>query len=179
MRDPTLSILSALNRVDGGFVIVWCSDFAARDWLVTEVESLAGPEIGCLRVVTAAEALDHREELVLLVPGDEEAAIKDLDALRDRFLEPARSRPVVVFLLRDGPGRRALAEAPGFASLVRGSDPDPDELAEVDPRKERREFKHETGRTPREWLSRWRAGKVPRDAANLALAYWALLLEGR
>ena len=43
--------------------------------------------------------------MVLLVPADEREVVLDLDASRDRLLEPARAHPVVLFLLRNGDGR--------------------------------------------------------------------------
>jgi len=84
---------------------------------------------------------------------------------------------VVLFLLRDGDGRIALANAPSLSSWVRGSDVDPDRVAEVDVTSERARFDTEMGQSVEDWLAAWRAGAIPRNGETFARAYWAALLE--
>lgn len=176
--NPTASIASALERDGGdGIVIVYYPDLGLREWLAGEVEMIAGVE-PVVRVNSVDDALAHPEALVLIFANDERALVEDLDGSRDRFLEPRRKHPVVAFLLRDGEGARALAEAPSLAGWVRGSDPDPEKMAEVDVVAARREFEDETGEAPAAWLVRWRNDEIPKDARSLSLSYRATLLEG-
>ena len=126
MNNPVASIANAIQRDGGdGIVVVYYPDFGTRDWLLDEVESIAGAEIS-VRTDSVAEARRRSDALVLLTPVNERAAVEELDGTRDQFLEPRRKHPVVVFLLRDGEGARALREAPSLASWIRGSDPDPE-----------------------------------------------------
>jgi hypothetical protein len=179
MGNPVASIANAIQRDGGdGIVIIYYPDLGVRDWLVNEVESIADAK-SFVRTGSVAEALRHPEALVLLLPGNEGAAVEELDGVRDQFLEPRRAYPVVLFLLRDGNGTRALRGAPSLASWVRGSDPDPELLAEVDVEAERRDFESATGASPEAWLERWRAKEIPMDARTLMLSYRAALLERR
>lgn len=177
MPNPVASIASALERDGGdGIVVVYYPDFGLRDWLVNEVESIAGAKTS-VRANSVEEARAHSNALVLLLPTNERAVVEELDGVRDQFLEPRRAYPVVLFLLRDGDGARALREAPSLASWVRGSDPDPEQLAEFDVEAERRAFEAEVGSSPEEWLARWRANEIPMESHTLALSYRASLLE--
>ncbi|ATB35854.1 hypothetical protein CYFUS_001268 [Cystobacter fuscus] len=179
MNNPVASIANAIQRDGGdGIVVVYYPDLGTRDWLVDEVESIAGADMS-VRTDSVAEARQRPDALVLLTPVNERAAIEELDGTRDQLLEPRRKHPVVLFLLRDGDGTRALREAPSLASWIRGSDPDPERLAEVDVEAERQAFEAENGASPEEWLSRWRANGIPRDARTVVLSYRASLLEKR
>jgi hypothetical protein len=179
MRDPIESLASALQRDEGGLAIVWCPDLGLRDWLVSEVESLAPKGARPIRVSGVEETIAAPDRMVLLVPLDEREVVLDLDASRDRLLEPGRTRPVVLFLLRDGDGQRALAEeAPSLWSWAAGSDADPEALAEIDPVAERAVFEAQHGATPEAWLAQWRADGMTRSSQNLSAAYRAMLLEG-
>ncbi|WP_152622342.1 hypothetical protein [Archangium violaceum] len=179
MPDPVASIANAIQRDGGdGIVVVYYPDLGVRDWLVSEVESIAAVETS-VRTDSVKDARTHMDSLVLLLPANERAAVEELDGARDQFLEPKRAYPVVLFLLRDGDGARALREAPSLASWVRGSDPDPELLAEVDVEAERRAFEAGAGASPEEWLARWRAKEIPMDASNVVLSYRASLLERR
>lgn len=177
MRDPTTSLVNAIQRDSGGFAVVFYPDLGLREWLAKEVESLLPDDVPRVRASTAEEALAAPDRAVLLIPIDEASVVEDLDALRDQFLFPQRQHPVVVFLLRDGDGQRALSRAPSFASLIRGSDPDPEMLAELDVDGERVAFLNTTGESPEAWLRRWRAGDIPTDPVSLSVAYRAMLLE--
>jgi hypothetical protein len=179
MRDPIGALAAALQRDEGGLAIVWCPDLGLRDWLAGQVESLAPTGTVPLRVSGVEEAIAAPDRMVLLLPLDERAVVLDLDASRDRLLEPRRTCPVVLFLLREGDGQRALAEdAPSLWSWAMGSDPDPEAIAEIDPAAERTSFEAEHGATPEAWLGRWRAGAIPHDAQGFSTAYRAMLLEG-
>jgi len=158
---------------------VYYPDPGLLEWLVGEVTSLAPFDAPHTRVRTVADALAQPESLVLLLPLDERSAVEELEAIRDQFLEAPRKAPVVLFLLRDGDGHRALAHAPGFASIIRGRDLDPEGSAEVDISVERKRFEAETGLLPDAWLRRWKDGAVPRNAESLGLSYWAKVLESR
>lgn len=183
MRDPIQALANALERDEGGVVVVWCPDFGLRAWFVDEVESLARPEARPLHTTTVEQALAAPDRLALLVPNNEREAVLDLDGSRDRLLgtedgTPARTQPVVLFLLRDGDGRRALAEeAPSLWSWVAGNDPDPEALAEVDVDTERRAFEQETGQSPEAWLAEWRRESLSPSPKTYRLAYRAMLLE--
>jgi hypothetical protein len=116
--------------------------------------------------------------MALLVPSDEPAVVEELEGRRDQLLaDPPRTQPVILFLLRDGDGQVALAKAPSLSSWVRGSDVDPDQIAEVDVTAERARFQAEVGQSVEDWLAAWRAGAIPRDGETFARAYWAALLE--
>lgn len=176
--DPIRALANALDTQRTGMVVVFYPDLGLREAIVDEVASVAGPSVPMHRATTAEEARAHPRDLVLLVPSNEVDAVLDLDAMRERFLDPARDFPVVLFLMRDGDGALALAkDAPALASWVRGSTPDPEALAEIDPAAERAQFLATTGSDVEAWLERWRAGSLPGSGENLSLAYWALSLE--
>jgi hypothetical protein len=182
MRDPIQSLLGAIERDEGGIAIVWCPDLGLRDWLAGEVESLAGEGSQPFRTSSVEEALAAPRQMALLIPNDERAVVLDLDGSRDRLRndEQPRTQPIVMFLLRDGDGQRALAEeAISLSSWVGGSDADPEALAEVDVMAERERFQGETGQTPDEWLRDWRTATSARPVESYRLAYRALLLEAR
>ncbi|HEX4422555.1 MAG TPA: hypothetical protein VH165_31790 [Kofleriaceae bacterium] len=170
--------MSAIERDPDGVAVVWCPDFGLRDWLVDEVEGLAAVSAAPLRTASVDEAIKTPARMALLVPDDERLAVEELEGRRDQLLsEPARTQPVILFLLRDGDGRVALAKAPSLSSWVRGNDVDPDAKAEVDATADRSRFEAETGKRVEAWLSDWRAGAIPRDGEGFARAYWAALLE--
>lgn len=177
MPDPIVSIANALGR-DPGVAVIYYPDLGLREWLVSEVESIAGEQARAVRKATVEEAIAHPDNLVLLVPDEESSVVDDLDGSRDQLLEPRRKHPVVLFLLRNGAGQKALARSPALASWVRGSDPDPDELARVDVKAERADFEKDAGCSPKEWLTRLSASD-PQDRKSLRLTYWARLLEAR
>lgn len=180
MRDPIEALLGALDRDPGGIALVWSPlDFGIRDWLVSQVASLA-PERSPLTVSTVDEALAAPDRLALLVPRNEREVVEDLDACRERIRseEHPRTQPIVLFLFRGTEAQQALASAASLRSLVGGSDPDPEALAEVDVPRERAEFQRRTGVTPEDWLRGWEDESRPRTAEAYALAAWAKLLGG-
>ncbi|HEX7840580.1 MAG TPA: hypothetical protein VF469_24040 [Kofleriaceae bacterium] len=177
MKNPTQALLSAIERDLGGVAVVWCPDLGRRDWLIQEVEGLAEPDAQPIRTSSLVEAIRTPHRMVLLAPQDERSMVEDLEGCRDQLLEPPRTQPVILFLLRDGDGREMLARAPSLSSWVHGSDVDPDQIAEVDVAAERLRFEVEVGRSVEEWLADWRAGRIRRDGAAFARAYWAALLE--
>lgn len=177
MSDPAEAISSALHRDPGVAVLVY-PDLWTRGWVESEAHSLAG------RAVTVVASVDEAlrappDDLVLLIPPDEVAAVYALDGSRDRVLGLARTAPIVLFLLREGPGWRALySDCPSLASWVSGSDPDPDALAQIDVEAERARFVAATGQEPEAWLAAWDAGAVERDGDGIARLHDALLLVG-
>ena len=179
MRNAIQALLNAIDREVGGVAIVRCPDFGLREWLVEQVESLVPNAARALRVTDVEAALQQPDRLTLLIPRNERDAVLDLDASRDRILEPpARSQPIVLFLLRDGEGEHTLAsEAPSLRSWVSGSDADPEALAEIDVAKEREAFEAVQGAPPETWLERWRSGRMEMTAANFRTAFNASLLE--
>lgn len=176
--NPTQALISAIERDLGGVAVVWCPDLGLRDWLISEVEGLAWPEAQPVRTASVTEAIQTPHRMVLLIPRDEREVVEDLEGCRDQLLaDPPRTQPVVLFLLREGDGRDALARAPSLSSWVRGSDVDPDGLAEVDISSDRLRFEAEVGQSVENWLADWRAGRIPHDGVAFARAYWAELLE--
>lgn len=180
MRNAIQSLMNAIDRDPGGVAVVLCPDFGLRDWLVEQVENLVPDGVSAVRVADVESALAE-PRLVLLIPRDEREAVLDLDASRDRILQGSgRTEPIVLFLLRDGDGERALAsEAPSLRSWIGGSDTDPEKLAEIDVPAERHAFEAKHGVTPEAWLTQWRAGALPESTANLRTAHEAMLLEDR
>jgi hypothetical protein len=182
MRDPISSLLGALERNTGGVAIVWCPDLGLRAWLVNEVESLTPTAARPLRTSSVEEAIAEPDRLALLVPDDEAATVLEVDGSRDRLRddEHPRTQPIVLFLVRDGDGQRALAEqAAGLSSWTLGSDVDFERLSEIDVPAERARFERQTGQSPEAWLVAWRSEATERTSENYATAYWAMLLEAR
>jgi hypothetical protein len=179
MRDPIRSLLNALDREGAGVSIVFCPDLGLRDWLVEQVEGLVPDDVPSIRVANVEAALQKPNRLALLIPQNEREVVLELDGSRDRILaDPVRTQPIVLFLLRDGDGQRALAlEVPSLRSWVSGSDADPEALAaapvRVDVCNERERFQERTGLPPEDWLREWRAERLTRDAENYAHAIWA------
>lgn len=176
--NATQALISVITRDLGGVAVVWCPDLGLRDWLVDEVAGLAMPGAAPLLTASVGEAIAAPQRMALLVPTDERTVVEELEGRLDQLLtDPIRTQPVVLFLLRDGDGQAALARAPSLSSWVRGSNVDPDRVAEVDVLAERTRFQHETGETVEAWLVAWRAGDLPRDGETLSRAYLAALLE--
>lgn len=147
MREPSIALLGAIERDVGGLAIVTCPDLDLRDWLVAEVESLVPTDAHAFRTRSVREALDAPDRLALLIPVNEAEVVRELDGCRDQALEPARTQPLVLFLLRHGDGYQTLAaEAPSVWSWASGSIVDPEALAELDLDAERARFCDETGR---------------------------------
>ncbi|MFZ6177488.1 hypothetical protein [Nannocystis pusilla] len=178
MREPGIALAGAIARDAGGLAIVICPDLDLREWLVREVESLASTAARPFRTSSVADALREPNRMALLVPVDEAEVVRDLDGSRDQALNPPRTQPIVLFLLRHGDGYRALAtEAPSAWSWASGSDVDPEQLAELDVDAERTAFSTDTGQSPEDWLAPWRAGLLPRTQENYTRAFWAMTLE--
>lgn len=178
MRESNQSLVGALERDVGGLAIVFCPDLKRREQLVDEVASLASSSQPPLRTADVRTAIAAHDRLVLLIPGNEREVVLDLDGSREQTLEPPRTQPLVLFLMRDGDGSKALAlEAPSVWSWASGNDVDPEALSEIDVEAERARFHERTGQTPEAWLARWRTGEIAQDAASYVLAYRAALLE--
>ena len=176
--NSTQALLSAIGRDLGGIAVVWCPDLGLRDWLVEEVAGLAAPDDSPVQVSSIEDVIKAPHRMVLLVPNDERAVVEELEGRRDQLLaDPPRTQPVILFLLRDGDGRVELARSPSLSSWIRGSDVDPDQLAEVDVTSERARFEAETGQSAEAWLRDWRTGSIHRNGETFARAYWAALLE--
>jgi hypothetical protein len=179
MRDPLDALVNAFERDSGGIALIWSPpDVGLRDWLVAEVMRLAASRLPTL-VTTVEEALALPNQMVLLVPRNEREVVLDLDGSRERIFsyEEPRTQPIVLFLFRDGEGQRTLSEAASLRSLSRGSDPDPEQLAEVprqvDTESERARFVESTGKVPESWLQEWQAERLARNAQNYYFAIWA------
>ena len=178
MRESNQSLIGAMERDLGGLAIVFCADLRLRDQLVEDVESLTATAARAFRTADVRAALAAPDQLALLVPENEREVVLDLDGSREQALDPPRTQPIVLFLVRDGDGSDALAtEAPSVWSWASGNDVDPEALAEVDIESERTKFHVRTGQPPESWLARWRTGDIPQDAAGYVLAYRAALLE--
>lgn len=143
-------------------------------WNLADVRGLAPPAADPVVVHDYEAALAHPHRLALLEPADEVATVLEMDGGRDRIFAPERTQPIVLFLLRDGDGDRALhAEATSLRSFVTGSEVDPDRIDTVDVAEERARFLAETGRAPDAWLAAWSAGELPTTADNYRRAFTA------
>ena len=177
------ALIGALERDEGGIAVVWCPDLGLREWLVGEVESVARADAYPFRTSSVEEAIAQPERMALLIPNDERAVVLDLEGSRDRLLNDEggarpRTQPIVLFLLRNGDGQKCLAtEAFSLESWIKGSDADPELLAEIDVPKEREAFLQTHGQSPEAWLRAWRAGELPQNTANFQASYRAFLLE--
>ena len=204
MRDATPCLYNAIYRDTGGVAMVFCPDIASRNSLVEEVEDMLPSRECAIRETSVTEALKRPSQLILLVPDDERKAVLELDANRDRMLNPQnmlvlddeefaelglaanlvrmlcppkRCQPMVLFLLREGEGANTLAEkAPSIRSWVGGCDVDPQELALFDPREERAEFERKRKMSPETWLEKWRSGKLRKTALGNRITYIATLI---
>ncbi len=178
MRDPIQSIVRALEQNETSVVVIWVPDMGMRNWLASEVGSVVPPGVETNMVNTAAEALQDRDRVVLLVPDDERDVVLELDSRRGQIEEPQRTQPIVIFLIRDGDGERALVrEAVGLRSWVGGNDVDPEDIAEIDVEEGRAAFEVATGMTPEAWLEKSRNGEIELDIATITWSYRAKLLE--
>lgn len=155
ITDLTRALSMALHRDPGGLAIVWYPEHAMLGWLIEQIESLRPPGRQCLRVASFAEAFAAPDELVIVVPTNERQVVFDFDDNRERILERHRTCPIVLMLLRDGSGQRALLDAPGLMSWVRGRDPD------LEFKAQQRLFGETTGLEPEEWQ-----GTIPGVATN-------------
>jgi hypothetical protein len=78
--------------------------------------------------------------------------------------------------VRDGGGERALRDAAGLASWLRGNEYDP-EPPPLDKEAECRKFEQREGRSPRQWVEAFRQGQIPDTLENNYRYQLALLLE--
>jgi hypothetical protein len=180
VREAIQSLVGAMERDRGGLAIVSCPDLRLRETLVEEVESLTPTEALAFRTSDVRTAIAAPDRRVLLIPDNEREVVLDLDGCREQALDPPRSQPIILFLIRGGDGFNTLAtHAPSLWSWARGNDVDPERLAEIDVDHARAEFEQRTGMTPEQWLALWRDGTTPRTDANYALTARALLLESR
>ena len=178
-REGFPSVFRAIEREPGGVAIVLSPNFDARESLIEQVEEIVSDAAHPMRETCVEGAIANPARMVLLIPEDERDVVVDLDASRECILgQTSRSQPIVLFLLRDGDGVRALAkEAPSLRSWIGGIDVDPDKLAEIDVAKERVVFEVEHGMTVDVWLAKWRADELPLTASNYHALHRATLLE--
>lgn len=172
MRDPVGALWKAVES-GNPVMIVYYHDLGRRDALVSEVESLIEEGIVCVRTDDVQRAFSDLNSVLLLTPQEENLAVEVLEARLETLL--SRTQPLVLFLFAAGRGLESLRRSPNLASWVRGSDIDPDQLAEVDLAMERQKFDKETGQTPESWLVGYRAGGKPEE--DVRFVYDALLLE--
>lgn len=179
MHTAAFDLATALARAATGVVIVLYPDHAARAEILADIRSLLPADAPTTKTASVTTALRSRDRFVFLLPDDEQAAVRELDGRREQFLEPRRSAPVILFLLRGGSGDKELALAPALASWTRNVQVDPAKIATVDVDRERVEFTEKLGMSPEQWLAGWRAGDIPADGDSLALSYRAAFLERR
>jgi hypothetical protein len=180
MREVNQALVGAMERDLGGLAIVFCRDLWMRERLVEDIESLAATAARSFRTSDVRAAIAAHDRLVLLIPENEREVVLDLDGAREETLEPPRSQPIVLFLVREGDGSQTLATgAPSVWSWTSGNVVDPESLGEIDVEAERKRFHERTGQTPEEWLAQWRTGGTPHNALAYTLAYRAALLERR
>jgi hypothetical protein len=175
MRDASGALWKlAHTKTPIGLVIY--SDYSQRNELLTELELLAPSGIQVLRATTLEEALPHPNALVLLMPPDEGATVLELDGRREQFMD--RQVPLLLFLLRGGDGLSRLADAPGLASWLNGSEVEPERLQSIDVEAETRAFIARTGKNPEAWLAAYASGELPESFENILLTHRARLLGG-
>jgi hypothetical protein len=175
MRDASGALWKlAHTKTPIGLVIY--SDYEQRSELITELELLAPSGIQVLRATTLDEALPSPRALVLLTPPDEGATVIELDGRREHFVD--RQVPLLLFLLRGGEGLRVLADAPGLASWLSGSEVEPERLQNIDVAAETKAFIERTGKKPDAWLAAYEAGDLPETFENILLTHRARLLGG-
>ena len=137
-----------------------------------EVISLGDPRWNARRVANVVDALAASlDELVMLSPCDEVAAVEELDGCHERFLD--RTVPLVLLLQHGGAGDHALGRCISLMGWLRGNIVDPDDMPPFDATAERIEFFAATGQTPESWLKDHRSGRQ----TDTALIWRALLLE--
>lgn len=175
MRDASGALWKlAHTKTPIGLVIY--SDYAQRNELLSELELLAPSGIQVLHANTLDEALPQPNALILLTPPDEGATVLELDGRREQFLN--RQVPLLLFLLRGGEGLRVLADAPGLASWLNGSEVEPERLQNIDVDAENQAFLARTGKRPDAWLAAYEAGELPETFENILLTHRARLLGG-
>ena len=177
MRRESGAALWRLLHEGGPLSCVYYADLVGREDTAELLEALSQGSHNVRRTTQIEDAFDEAETTtaLLLLPDNERDAVLELDGRREALSE--RQTPVVLFLLRDGQGARALAEAPGLAGWLRGRDVDPDHLDAVDLKAERAAFERDTGRTAEAWLSAWRTGQLTDTLDNNLTLQRALLLE--
>jgi hypothetical protein len=172
-HDNPAEVLS--NALIGGapVVAVYFPDFGLRENIVEEVETTLPPTQPTRQVSSLKEALkSDPNHVVLFDPVDEAATLEELEAMREQLV--GRNQPIVLFLLREGPGAKRLPDLPSLSSWIRGNEVDPEQLAEIDPIEARRMFELETGLGPEQWLDA-HAGSL--SSQPLGLYYRALFLR--
>jgi hypothetical protein len=152
-------------------------DYATREQLI-ELSYLVAPgEFEAHRTEDLDEVFreDRRGTLLLFAPRNEVDALRALDAQRDAL--SARTAPLVLFLLRRGPGLAELPSLAGLAALLRDQELDPEQLDTFEMELERDRFEEEVQQTPEAWLAAWRAGTIPETPESTLIFHQALLLE--
>ena len=178
MRRESGSALWRVLHEGSPISCVYYADLVGREDTAELLEAFAQDSHVVRRTARVDDAFDEAcaKTALLLLPDDERDAVLELDGRREALAE--RQAPVVLFLLRDGQGARALAEAPGLAGWLRGRDVDPERLDAMDLEAESASFEKDTGRTAAAWLSAWRAGELTDTLGNNLTLQRALLLEG-
>lgn len=176
MREST-SALWKLLRSGRPIACVLYEDWAAREQLI-ELSYLVAPsnyEVHRTESVADVVREDLRGTLLLLVPDNEIEAVRNLDAHREAIEQ--RAAPLVIFLLRRGPGLQELSARRKLESLLGDQELDPEDLDTFEMELERQRFCDLVAQTPEEWLSDWRAGKKADSPENNLRFHQALLLE--
>jgi hypothetical protein len=137
------------------------ADPARRDELLDEVQMLTPGDDLVADDLDQALAETHRP-VVLVVPLQEQLrTISRVAAVRDSLA--ARDAPLVLVVPRGGAWIAALREHPFLASWLRGRIVDLDDLDTTSREEELAVFRAQTGQDPAEFLTEWRAGRLPDD----------------
>ena len=179
--------LAALLEWDEPLAVGFYPDLAARQSLMEQVRALvANRNIEEVTGVDEALALvsgsttssgdevpSSPSRLIVIEPHSEPEAVAALDQNRDQFA--SKGVQVLLLLLRNGTGERALADAPQLASFARSasfevpSEPDKSEAV--------KDFATRHGSSPQEWLEKWRRGELPDTTENNMILSDAIALE--
>lgn len=129
---------------------------------IREVCALLDVEVESASVEDLDRAVAQPDRaLLFLVPFHaQEETMAQLAVERDQL--GRRTKPLVMFLPRDGAGLSMLSGLPFLASWLRGRILDP-ELDLIDVETARSAFQHVTGRSPEAYLVAWRQGELRDD----------------
>lgn len=178
MRDGTTELFALVNSEPLPPLAVVKYEMPETRAEILELLPALAPSALKSRVITDVEdAFGSPDELLLLTPADETAALYTLAGRREAL--GARTAPLVLFLLRGGRALEKLSD-PDLAGLLgwlRGNIRDPHLGQSIDLEVERQRFQEEAGQTPESFLRAFRSGELPDTSDNALFYHQALGLE--